>query len=93
MKLRIDHCDTFQDLKSNEPRSVLTKHKEAIVVLVIVVVIVVVVVVDNGDYDVDAHGGTQHARIRMGQSEKFSGNSKISVQLHCNPKISAKFLL
>ena len=39
-------------------------------------------------------GGTQHIRIRGGgQSKKFSGNPKISVQLHFNPKISAHFIL
>ena len=34
-------------------------------------------------------GGTQHIRIRGGQSKKFSGNPKISLQLQCNPKRSA----
>ena len=38
-------------------------------------------------------GGTQHICIRGGQSKKFSGNPKISLQLHCNPKISAHFIL
>ena len=28
-----------------------------------------------------------------GQSKKFSGNPKISLQYHCNPKISANFTL
>ena len=28
-----------------------------------------------------------------GQSKKFSGNPKISFPLHCNPKISAHFIL
>ena len=38
-------------------------------------------------------GGTQHIRIRGGgQSKKFSGNPKISLQLQCNPKISAHFI-
>ena len=37
-------------------------------------------------------GSTQHIRIRGGQSKKFSRNPKISLQLHCNPKISAHFL-
>ena len=35
--------------------------------------------------------GTQDIRIRGGQSKKFSGNPKISLQLQCNPKISAHF--
>ena len=38
-----------------------------------------------------AQGGTQDIRIRGGQSKKFSGNPKISLQLQCNPKISAHF--
>ena len=38
-------------------------------------------------------GGTQHIRIRGGQSKKFSGNPKISLQLHFNPKASAQFIL
>ena len=36
-------------------------------------------------------GGTQDIRIRGDQSKKFSGNPKISLQLQCNPKISAHF--
>ena len=35
-------------------------------------------------------GGTQHIHI---QSKKFSGYPKISLQLHCNPKMSAHFIL
>ena len=39
-------------------------------------------------------GNTQHIRLRGGgQSKKFSGNPKVSLQLHCNPKISAHFIL
>ena len=38
-------------------------------------------------------GGTQHIRIRGGQSKKFSGNPKISLQLHFNPKISAHSII
>ena len=39
-------------------------------------------------------GDTKHIRIRGGgQSKKFSGNPKISLQHHCNPKISANFIL
>ena len=38
-------------------------------------------------------GGTQQIHIRGGQSKKFSGNPKISFQLHCNPKISPHLML
>ena len=38
-------------------------------------------------------GGTQHIRMKGGQSKEFLGYSKISLQLHCNPKISAHFIL
>ena len=37
-------------------------------------------------------GGTQHIRIRGGQSKKFSGDPKMSLQLPCNQKISAHFI-
>ena len=38
-------------------------------------------------------GDTQHIRIRGGHSKEISGNLKISLQLHCSPKISAHFIL
>ena len=38
-------------------------------------------------------GDTKHISIRGGQSKRLSGNPKISLQHHCNPKISANFIL
>ena len=38
-------------------------------------------------------GGPQDIRMQGGQSKKSSGNPNISLQLHCNPKISAHFIL
>ena len=38
--------------------------------------------------------GGHSAHTHMGgQSKKFSGSLKVSLQLHCNPKISAHFIL
>ena len=44
-------------------------------------------------YNQLAQGDIQHICIRGGQSKKFSGNPKISLHLHCHPKISARFTL
>ena len=40
-----------------------------------------------------AQGGHSAHTHTGGQSKKFSGNPKISPQLHFNPKISAQFVL
>ena len=41
-------------------------------------------------YPQGGHSASTHTGA---QSKKLSGNSKISLQLHCNPKISVNFLL
>ena len=38
-------------------------------------------------------GHSAHTHMGGGQSKKFSGNLKILLQLHCNPKISAHLIL
>ena len=39
-----------------------------------------------------SQGGHSAHTHRGGQSKKFSGNPKISLQIYCNPKISAHFI-
>ena len=44
-------------------------------------------------HTLQSQGGHSAHTHTGGQSKKFSGNPKVSLQLHCNPKISAHFIL